>query len=296
VTDEAEWIDISGWRRSYAVHVPANRPAGSPALLIVLHGRRLSSPEMRRISQFDAVADRHGFVAVYPDGHRASWNDGCGGTPAARDGVDDVRFIGCLIDRLVDRVGVDPSRIAVAGLSNGGSMCHRLALELSDRITAMASVAGPMCAAMAATTPSHAVSVLIIHGTADAYARIDGGPPHGVLPRVIRLLLGRRTVLSVSDTAARWQAINGCTRETLREELPPTAGDPTSVECVGTVDDSGNTATECWIVHGGGHTWPGGPRLLPLGRTSSHFDASEAIWQFVDAHSRPAAERRFATV
>jgi len=42
-------------------------------------------------------------------------------------------------------------------------------------------------------------------------------------------------------------------------------------------------------VVGGGHTWPGGIQYAParmIGRTKRDFDASEAIWEFFQAHRR----------
>jgi poly(3-hydroxybutyrate) depolymerase len=49
---------------------------------------------------------------------------------------------------------------------------------------------------------------------------------------------------------------------------------------------------ECWTVRGGGHTWPGGPRMVTLGRTTTRFDASVTSWEFVAGHFLPAADRR----
>ena len=54
----------------------------------------------------------------------------------------DVRFISDLIDRLQQDYAIDPARIYVNGLSNGGGMTYLLACELSGRIAAVGSVAG----------------------------------------------------------------------------------------------------------------------------------------------------------
>ncbi|MCC7086513.1 MAG: DDE-type integrase/transposase/recombinase [Pirellulales bacterium] len=39
---------------------------------------------------------------------------------------------------------IDPKQVYATGMSNGGMMCYRLAAELSDRIAAVAPVAGTM--------------------------------------------------------------------------------------------------------------------------------------------------------
>lgn len=270
--------------------------AGRRPLLLVLHGRRITGADMRRWTGFDALADRHGFVVAYPEGVRRSWNDGRGNTPAAWERVDDVAFIGRLIDHLVRKAGVDPVRVGVAGLSNGGSMCHRLALELGDRVAAIAAVAGLMPANLASVAPDYAVSVLLIHGTADPYQPIDGSRSRGLYARLVaRLLRGQRRggpLLSLEATAERWQAIDHCRGEARRAVLPAAGDDPTRIERVQSGQGHAETAVECWLVHGGGHTWPGGPRLVTLGRTTKRFNASATIWEFVSQHFAPAAARR----
>jgi poly(3-hydroxybutyrate) depolymerase len=55
-------------------------------VVLVLHGGGGDGSGMRRLSGFDAAADRYGFVAVYPDGYRRSWADGCGASAADRAG------------------------------------------------------------------------------------------------------------------------------------------------------------------------------------------------------------------
>jgi polyhydroxybutyrate depolymerase len=247
--DGFESIEVGGRSRSYAWHAPPGLLVPAP-LLLVLHGRRLTILEMKNITRFDAVADRHGFRIVYPEGYQHTWNDGRGNTAAAHAQVDDVGFIRALIDRMIDRGQADPARVGASGLSNGGVMCHRLGLELSGRIAAIAPVAGTMAEGLAEVMPSHAVSALLVHGSADGFVPIAGG--RSLRGRAVGLLLGER----ISSTGCR-------------------AG----------------TAVECWTVRGGGHAWPGGPRMVTLGRTTTRFDASETSWEFVAAHL-PAAERR----
>ena len=56
--------------------------------------------------------------------------------------VDDVGFTRALLDDLATVTNVDAKRVFATGISNGGIMCYRLASELSDRIAAIAPVAG----------------------------------------------------------------------------------------------------------------------------------------------------------
>src|SRR5579859_6704724 len=227
--DWSDGLDISGRHRNYTCHLPAH-VASPQALVVVLHGRNLTVAEMRRITHFDTIADRYGFLVVYPEGYGRSWNDGRGNTPAQQDGVDDVSFVRSLIDRLVEQHAIDPSRVGSTGISNGGVMCHRLGLELGDRIAAIAPVAGTMPVIFSEVTPLHAVSVLSIHGTHDRAMPVEGGSAHG-LARALLALGGIRTpagpVLSLMDTADRWRLIDRCANPTTGHPLFTAASDPT---------------------------------------------------------------------
>ena len=124
------------------------------------------------------MADQGQFIAAYPEGASwletpwRSWNAGqcCG--YAMHRGVDDVEFIRRLIDELIARHAVDPQRVYVTGVSNGGMMAHRLGCELSDRIAAIAPIAGSLGVACHPTSP---VSVMIVHGTNDRHVPYEDG-------------------------------------------------------------------------------------------------------------------------
>jgi len=91
----------------------------------------------------DATADREGFVAVYPNGtgrgtRALTWNAGGCCAYAERNNIDDVGFTKALLDDLTSRVHIDRTRVYATGISNGGMMAFRLAVEASDRIAAIA--------------------------------------------------------------------------------------------------------------------------------------------------------------
>jgi polyhydroxybutyrate depolymerase len=70
------------------------------------------------------------------------WNSGdCCGS-AQWNGVDDVGFLLAVLDDVSERTTVDATRVYATGLSNGAMMAYRLAAEASDRIAAIAPVAG----------------------------------------------------------------------------------------------------------------------------------------------------------
>ena len=88
------------------------------ALVLAFHGRLGTGTGQARVSGMDTTSNRHGFIVVYPNGVKRSWNDGLS-TPAQQAGVDDVAFVRALIAQLQARYTIDPRRIYVTGLSNG---------------------------------------------------------------------------------------------------------------------------------------------------------------------------------
>lgn len=277
-----------GLRRSYIVHVGISCDRKVPApLVIVLHGGGGNGEGMVKLTNFNAVADREGFIVVYPDGIDRHWNDGRGVEwyRAHTQDVDDVGFISALIDELSRKLTVDVRKVYATGISNGGMMSYRLGCELSDRIAAIAAVTASLAVnKVKEWSPSRPIPVLIIAGTADPLVPWEGGD----------IRFGGRTygtVVSVPDTVRFWVEKNGCAARPVVRRLPdsdPTDGTTVRREAYSGCRDGAEVVL--YAVEGGGHTWPGGLQYLPeriIGKTSREFNASEVIWQFFKMHSLP---------
>lgn len=232
---------------------------------------------MRRLTQLDAVADTRRFIVAYPDGVDTHWNDG---RSTIRNPQDDVAFVAAMIDRLVQKHGVAPGRVYATGLSNGALFTQRLGCELSDRIGAIAPVAGSMPAELAdGCRPVRPLAVLQIGGTADPIMPFEGG--------AVADFGGRGEggqVLPVARTAAFWAQANGCGSAGAAQVLPLAAArDRTRVLKTAYAGCPAVGQVTLLTVAGGGHTWPGGPqyaRPIVVGRASSQIDASAAIADF----------------
>lgn len=276
--DTAGMLVHDGVTRTFTVHVPPGYDGSAPTpVVLMFHGGGGSADQFQSASsEMDPVADREGFVTVYPDGTGViqTWNAGgcCGG--AVRDDVDDVGFVAALLDHLEAELCVDTRRVFASGMSNGGMMSHRLACELADRIAAIAPVASVNVAATCA--PSRPVPVFQIHGSSDGHVPWEGGVgcgPAGV------------AYPSVPSSIEGWRSRNGCDATT----LPGFAmGDG---HC--DVYDGCDAETVLCTIDGGGHSWPGGAPNAGVidcpadGPQSTMFEASEAIWQFFAAHPLP---------
>src|SRR4029077_10187735 len=84
-------------------------------------------------------------------------------------------FIAKMLDDLESVVNVDKQRVYATGISNGAMMCYRLAAELSERIAAIAPVAGTL--ALEKFQPKCPMPVLHIHGTIDRLVPYEGAGP-----------------------------------------------------------------------------------------------------------------------
>jgi polyhydroxybutyrate depolymerase len=278
-------LTIGGRERRFTVRPPQAAPDDRPVpLTLVLHGNNpdgSGARMMREWTTFNAQADRWGFAIAYPEGHQGCWADGRGVTTADEAGVDDVAFLTALIDWSAERYGTAPDRTVVAGISNGAIMAHRLAVEASAQVAVMAAVAGQLPAALRDVRPTHAVSAMLIHGTADELAPIEGGHsrrrgPDGEL---------RGRTLSLRETAEHWSAIDRC---------PPGETHTTEFSSRTTTGPGvGGTRVAAWTVFGGGHSWPG-MSIPPEWNVpvTKEFDAAEEICRFAEPLLASADARR----
>jgi len=281
---EYQWnIMHDGLTRSYYIHVPAGYSRQNPAPVVInMHGGAGNAKSQRLISQTDKASDKYGFIVVYPEGTNSgrklvnpsgyTWNAGtcCGW--AMKNGIDDVGFIGAVLDDLEKRFNIDKKRIFATGMSNGAMMSYRLACELSSRIVAIAPVAGPM--GMTECSPSRPVSVIHFHGTDDEFAPYKGGRG----PKSF----SKTDFASVDETISFWLEKNG-----LKGTKPKTtnAGDAIGYS----YGPSENGAeVELWVINGGGHTWPGGKFWILgesfSGKITQDISANDLMWAFFQRH------------
>ena len=276
-----------GLERSYLIHIPSsyNKTKLMP-LVIALHGGGGTAKDMVKLTRggFNTLADKEGFIVVYPDGINKHWNDSRNDMLATDvEEINDVGFISALIDYLVETLNVDPNNVYVIGMSNGAMMTYRLALELSNKITAVATVAGniPEDQSQSDIIPKRAIPVLIISGTDDPMMPWDGG--------YVVKQPKRGKVISVPETVKYWVNYNRCSpTPTITWGPDRYPQDGTRVRREVYSKDKNGTEVILYAVEGGGHTWPGGSshlRKIIAGKTSKDINANEVIWDFFKAHA-----------
>ena len=272
--------------RHYTVYSPAADHVQHLPVVLMLHGGGGTSKTAMEETGWMQKAEAAGFLLVFPEGARQhtdkppgfrtnpqTWNDGSGRFYSGKQNIDDVAFIDNVIEEVALSHDVDAGRVFVTGFSNGASMAYRLALELSERIAAIAPVASSGLR-MPAKKRKSPVPVVAIQGMGDPRNPLEGG--------TVRLADGQEDTRSpVTETIERWAAMNGC-------DPTPTVSD---VDGVKRVSYGGRNEAEVvlYLVSGMGHTWPGGKTLLPkslVGDTTSRLNANDVIWAFFDAHPK----------
>lgn len=258
-------LDVDGVKRSFYVHVPEALPA-DPPLMFVFHGGgghgRNKGRGLARFTGMNEIADRDGFLVIYPNSRRGNWNDG---RDMADD--DDLGFFDAMLAWSVTEHGHDPHRVWSVGISNGGFLSERLACERSESLAGIASVVATRAEDLACA-PARPVPHLWLPGTEDPLVPYEGGVVAG----------DRGRSLGVAALVDEWAALHGC-------DDPPTVRDWPDREDDGTtVHEEVRCGPEAELrlleIRGGGHTWPGASQYLPkwiIGPVSDELDGSEEI-------------------
>lgn len=269
-------IDVNGLRRNYIVNLPPayHEDTATYALVIGLHGTGGNARQFEEHYGFSQKADEAGFIAVYPNGVTGNgtmsirtWNAGSCCDYAMRKNIADVQFISTLIDKMINSYRVDPKRVYVTGMSNGGMMAYRLAAELPGKIAAIAPVSSTMVHSPP-PTQARAVPILHLHSILDEIVPYYGGsnrlgyyfPPVDSVLRVWSLRNGYNPGQQVIVDDGRYKLVQWMDRN----------GEPSIVH---------------YLTKDGGHSWPGGQRARQRADPPSQvIDANDLIWEFFSRH------------
>ncbi|HST55680.1 MAG TPA: PHB depolymerase family esterase [Solirubrobacteraceae bacterium] len=242
-----------GLSRQAILHLPRTHSQQPLPLLIALHGLGSSGAKYEQDTGYSTIADRDDFAVLYPSASGREWL-----INSLSD--RDVRFISLLLDRAAELACIDARRVYATGVSNGGGMAARLGCELSDRIAAIAPIAGgyrslPDC------TPTRPVSVLEIHGTADTTVPYDGaGAQHAgaVLPYLFE-----------------WVDRDDCRAQPTKRQVAPH-----TVRYVWSGCRDG-VSIQHLRIYGGKHGQPGAPGAEISSGGTHTISGSQQVWRFL---------------
>ena len=274
-------LRVGGVERSYVVraeHLSTPRTQRVP-LVLVLHGGGGNAANAETMTGFSEKARQEGFIVAYPEGSSRfagkllTWNAGhCCGYAMNRH-VDDVAFIRALIEHLIETYPVDPQRVYVTGMSNGGMMSHRLGIELAPQLAAIAPVVATLFGDE--PQPRGPLPTLMINGLLDKAVPHLGGPPGG---RVSDAWDGTPTKPALAQ-AEFWAKANGCARTPSQQD--------NGGYLLWRYTCAPDAAVMLYLIKDNGHAWPGGQPGSRRGDTpSTALNATDVIWRFFQAQAK----------
>ncbi|MBL7787596.1 MAG: T9SS type A sorting domain-containing protein [Chitinophagales bacterium] len=263
---------FEGKTRQYLLYVPSIYQQSNEAvpLVVVLHGLGDNMNNMSQVG-FHQIADTANFIVVTPQALPDpspligmlgnAWNSGAamfGITPNAT--LNDSGFLIALVDSIAAHYDIDPNRIYFTGFSMGGYMSNRMACEHSDRVAAIASVAGTIGTSLTCT-PERPVHTLHFHGTADGTVAYSGN----------------QSGMDAEELVQFWRDNNHCDTAAIHTALPNTnPSDGYTIDRYEYNNGIWGAQTKFYKTTGADHTW--------LGPNNDVYYTAE-IWKFFSTHS-----------
>jgi polyhydroxybutyrate depolymerase len=259
VAPRAGWIAgsmvVDKLNRTYLVYIPKHLVSGHHyPLVLEFHGANFNAYGWGHLIATPGLAERYHFIVAFPSGwdSASTWKKGLGLTswstyPGPHQ--PDVDYVRHLISTTSARFCIDPRRIFASGFSAGGGMVHRLACDLSDRIVAIAPIAGTQATSSWVDDchPTHPVSIIAFHGTQDNYAGIPTWARH-------------------------WAKRDGC------ERGPTRFFHYKNVTAIRYTQCRAGTTVELYSFAGMGHEYPR--------KGVTVIEAAPLIWAFYSSHPR----------
>jgi poly(3-hydroxybutyrate) depolymerase len=264
----------------------------------MVHGCQTTAEEMMKWSNYNPVAERGGFVVLYPD------VDALGRAqpgpanqcwkfpypPAWTRGNSDAAAIADMTRAVMAKLNIDPERVYLIGTSAGGLMASIDAAAYPDLYAAV----GIVEAAGYADWPCFTTGVGIPVTTSAQLAFDQMGPRARVVPIFVTGSTGDQAFPPTCADKALEQGLrtdnlvisgnqNGpiaLTPAAVNEEQKP-GGDSYAVSTYR--DPDGCLIAEKWMIDGMPHAWPGDPTNPVYAKAPN---ASEGSWEFFRRYTK----------
>ena len=249
-------VPWQGVARAYLLRVPPNAGNDLLPLVVALHGAGESAGGFAEETRMGTAADAARMMVAFAAGTertpgRETFNAQICCGDAVGQQVDDIGFVGALIDDVAAHHPLDRGRVYATGMSNGGMLVYQLAARHPEWFAAVAPVSatiGGMTrggATYIIPLPKEPVPVMIIHGMRDGYVLYDGGSSPN-------LSFPYRWKMSVADSLSFWAAADGCA-------APAETAEPVAGKLRSTVYPSckNGSVVRLWSIEDGEHAWPG---------------------------------------
>ncbi|MET8984627.1 PHB depolymerase family esterase [Nonomuraea wenchangensis] len=246
------------------VYVPDSRPA-SPAIVVAMHGCGGSGPGFYQGSEFASLADRYGFIVIYPTATQSAGFGNCFDTwsdeAKRRGGGSDPVSIVSMIDYVERTYRGDPNRVYATGSSSGGMMTQHMLAVYPDLFKAGASFMGVPFNCFAGASDYPPGSSRCTGGSMDrtpqqwgdavrqAYPGYSGPRPrmqlwHGTSDTLVPYSLLR-------ESTEQWTNVFGLSQTPTSTDTPQAGWNRSRY-----ADPSGTVQVEAYSIQGAGHALP----------------------------------------
>ena len=248
--------------------------------IILLHAGNQTSEQVWNQSTLPKFAKENGYFLIAPDAYEKQWNDGkiipLPGEKISQ--VDDVGFLMVLIDNITNTYPIDPKKVFIVGVSNGGFMATHLVCKSDNLIRAGANISSTLLLRDYQQCNAKNMPWLSFNGGNDSLVPFEGKrTPTDKNGRKQELLM------SAEETFNFFNSKNRCLQQDSYAQIPHlNANDRTSAYIKVASRCFGNTKNVLLAFKNAGHQWPHNPlNTHPFnGLASQDIDPGTAIITF----------------
>jgi polyhydroxybutyrate depolymerase len=263
-------ISFDNLTRTYLRYTPTQLRSAKIPIVLVLHGgtdtAQITASDARATARWKTIAERLGWLVVYPQGVGDQWNDCRQNTLSANppSTANDVGFLRAVVAREASFFPLDSERIYVTGLSNGGLMSLRMAQEASDWVAGIGAVIAnlPVDPIAECTPLNLPITSVQMPGTLDPLIPFNGNT----------------STQSFLATRLYFSALNGCGATPVSTALADLdVADGSTVTRLNQPGCVGDKATVSFRVDGGGHSMPSIAYVIAGANQNHDIEAAEEI-------------------
>jgi poly(hydroxyalkanoate) depolymerase family esterase len=245
----------------------------NPALIVVLHGCTQSAAAYDRSAGWSHLADRHGFILLFPEQRRTNNPNLCFNWFSHqhnRRGQGEALSIAQMISAVTARHGIDASSIFVTGLSAGGAMTSVMLATYPELFAGGAIIAG-LAYGLASSVPQafEAMRGQIARGDQRLGDKVRAASHHrGPWPKISVWHGSADRTVDVGNASAildQWKGVHGVA------EGAPANSSINGFSRRAWQDSNGWDVVEEFIIPGMGHGVPLDPSLPEAREVAAAF-------------------------
>ncbi len=271
-------INWQNKNRKFIVYLPRNYNASENLPLVInMHGFLTTSQFQMDYTQFNKTADTARCIVIYPEGVDLRWNSGTFFFVSST--VDDVGFLGDLMDRAAVLYNADLKKVYSMGYSAGGFMSYKMACDATNRVAAIApNVASMVFDNISSCVPARPINIAAFNGLSDPITPYAGFPFN--FP-------------SIDSIKHFWQIKNNCNILANIDTMPDLRNDGTRVVRYIYQNCSDGVEQVFYKIINGGHVWPGANDLFLglIGKTTQDISMNTVAWNFFKSKEVPQRVR-----